>query len=262
MPGASRIRFVDEGTAEHPVVVLSNSLGTTTEMWDLQAPSLLRRYRVIRYDHRGHGAGPSEPSPILIEDLAEDLLALLDELGVEDAHLLGLSVGGMIAIQLAASAPERVRSLVLASTSADLAAPGFWTDRATTVRGSGLKSIAETVVGRWFTSDYAARQPERIAWASAMLTSTDPSSYARYAEMLATTNLTPLLAQVHAPTLVLAGADDTAILPTHGERLADAIHGATLSILPRAAHLANVEQAAGFTDLAMRHMASVDRVGM
>ena len=135
-----------------PVVVLSNSLGTTHRMWDAQLGALEERFRVVRYDTRGHGASPVPDGPYAIDDLADDLVALLDRLGVERAHLVGLSLGGMTAMRVAARDPERVDRLVLLCTGIQLPPASSWTDRAATVRAHGSGAVAEAVVQRWFTT--------------------------------------------------------------------------------------------------------------
>jgi 3-oxoadipate enol-lactonase len=107
------------GPEDAPVVLMGSSLGTSLQMWDGQLP-LADRLRLVRFDHRGHGASPSPPGPYEIADLAGDVLALMDELGIERAHYCGLSLGGMIGMWLAANAPERIERLVLICTSAHM----------------------------------------------------------------------------------------------------------------------------------------------
>src|SRR6476469_9679455 len=152
------------GRPDGPDVVLSNSLGSTHVMWNPQIAELEERFMVIRYDTRGHGASPVPAGPYSIDDLADDVIALLDGLGVERAHIVGLSLGGMTAMRLAARNPERVDRLVLLCTGAQLAPGSAWTDRAATVRAQGSAAVAEAVVQRWFTPEYLVTHPDsRVA---------------------------------------------------------------------------------------------------
>src|SRR5262249_7454825 len=153
-------------------IVLSNSLGATLAMWDPQVDVLAQRFRVVRYDMRGHGRSPVRPGRCEIADLGADLLALLDRLGIERAHLLGLSLGGMASLWTAARHPERVGRLIVCATSALLGPPEFWAGRAAAVRAGGCAAIAEAVVARWFTPAFRARRPEVVAEMRAMVAST------------------------------------------------------------------------------------------
>jgi 3-oxoadipate enol-lactonase len=157
------VHHVEDGPPGGPVLVLANSLGTTTAMWDPQVPALAAHHRVVRYDHRGHGGTAVGVDPVDIADLGRDLLALLDRLGVERAHLCGLSIGGMVAMWVAANAPERVDRLALCATSAQLGPPEFWFQRAAAVRAGGTAAIAGAVVDRWFTPHFAADHPDVVA---------------------------------------------------------------------------------------------------
>ena len=167
-----------------PVVVLSNSLGTTQELWERQLPALAEHFRVLTYDHPGHGSSPLPEPPCTVESLAHGLLALLDELEIERVSLCGVSLGGMVGMALALDAPERVERLVLACTSAYLGPPEAWAERARIVRADGMEAIADVVVGRWFTTALAREEPETVARFRAMLTATPPEGYARCCEAL------------------------------------------------------------------------------
>jgi len=151
-----------EGPAGAPVLVLGNSLGTTGEVWEPQAAALGERFRLLRFEHRGHGGSPSLPGPYTIAELGADVLRLLDGFGVPTASYCGISLGGMIGMWLAAHAPERIGALALCCTSAYLPPAGFWTDRAAQARTAGMASLAEPVVGRWFTPVFRARDPATV----------------------------------------------------------------------------------------------------
>lgn len=139
------------GPQDAPVVVLSNSLGTDLSLWDEQVPVLQRHFRVLRYDQRGHGASPSVPGPFSLEQLGGDVLALLDRLGIDQAHFAGVSLGGMTGMWLAQHAPDRIDRLALLCTSAELGPPSMWTERAAVVRERGAQAMAEPSLPKWFT---------------------------------------------------------------------------------------------------------------
>jgi 3-oxoadipate enol-lactonase len=234
--------------------MLSNSLATTSGMWDPQMARLLRRYRVVRYDHRGHGSSPRVEGAVAMGDLARDVVAILDRLDVEHASFCGLSLGGMIGLQVAADFPERIDRLVVCSTSAHLDAASFWRDRAETARRHGLEPVADVIVGRWFTSTFARVHADIVTDARAMIVSTDPRSYARYAELLADLDLRASLGRIRAPTLVVMGDQDEAIPPDHGESIAASVATASSVRLEGAAHLLTLEGPSAFGDLLMRHL--------
>jgi 3-oxoadipate enol-lactonase len=231
------------GPEDAPVVVLGNSLGTTVEMWEPQLPVLTQRFRVVRYDHRGHGKSPVPSGDYELAELGGDVLAMLDALGLERVHLGGLSLGGMVAMWVAANAPERVDRLVLMCTSAKLGPPQMWLDRAETVRAQGTEAIADVGVGRWFTPAFADRLPEAVMWARGMITGTPDGGYASCCAAVRDMDLLPVLGSITAPTLVIGGEHDPATPPdAHARPIADGIPKARLEIVKDAAHLANVEQ--------------------
>jgi 3-oxoadipate enol-lactonase len=234
--------------------VLSNSLGTTQELWERQVSALAEHFRVVTYDHPGHGSSPLMELPYTVESLAHGLLALLDELGVERVSLCGVSLGGMVGMALALAAPERVERLVLACTSAYLAPPEGWAERARIVRTEGMEAIADTVVGRWFTTALAHEQPETVARFRAMLAATPPEGYARCCEALGAWDAREPIAAIAAPVLVLAGDEDPATPVAHAELIASRVAGSRLVVLERAAHLANVERADAFTAAVLEHL--------
>jgi 3-oxoadipate enol-lactonase len=242
------------GPAGAPVVVLSSSLGTTSELWREQLPSLAERFRVLTYDHPGHGSSPVPERPCTVESLAQGLLGLLDELRVERVSLCGVSLGAMVGMALALDAPERVERLVLACTSAYLGPPDAWAERARVVRAQGMEAIADTVVGRWFTPALAREEPETVAQFRTMLTATPPEGYARCCEAVGAWDARERLSEIAAPMLVIAGEDDSATPLEHAELITSAVAGSRLVVLERAAHLANVERADAFTAAVLEHL--------
>jgi 3-oxoadipate enol-lactonase len=241
------------GPDDAPTLVLSNSLGSTTAMWDPQVPTLAERLRVVRYDHRGHGGSPVPPGPYELADLGADALALLDRLGVQRAHWCGLSLGGMVGMWLAINAPERIDRLVLCCTSAQLGPPSMWADRAATVRAEGVEAIADAGIGRWLTPGFIERAPAATAAVRAMLAATPAEGYAACCSAIEHMDLVPELGAIRAPTLVIAGTQDPATPPEHGERIAAGIPGAHLEMVD-AAHLATIEQPAAMTRFVAGHL--------
>jgi 3-oxoadipate enol-lactonase len=242
-----------DGPPGAPVVVLSNSIGSTRELWEPQVEALRQRARVLRYDMRGHGASPVPAGPYTVEGLAVDLLALLDRLHVERALLAGISLGGAVSVALAARAPERVERLAVICSSADFGPPRAWRERAATVRAEGVRALAESVPERWFTPAFATARPELAAAARRMVGATSPEGYAACCEALAAVDLRPALARVEAPTLVIGGEQDPSTPPSHARELAAGIAAARLELLAPAAHMASVEQPEAVTRLLLEH---------
>jgi 3-oxoadipate enol-lactonase len=250
---AIAVSFTEEGPADAPVVVLSTSLGATRAMWDAQVPALAERFRVVTYDTRGHGKSPVPDGPWTIDDLVDDVVALLDRLGVERAHVVGLSLGGMTGIRLAAREPGRVHRLVLLCTSA-FVGPGPYGDRARVVRAEGTGAVAPAVVERWFTPEFRRREPDLVARMRAMIVGIPDAGYAGCCEAIDALDLRPDLPGITAPTLVISGRQDPALPPEHQQVIADAIPGAELLSVSPAAHLANIEQAPRVTGALLGHV--------
>jgi len=243
------------GTADAPVLLLGGSLGTTLGMWDGQLV-LADRMRVVRFDHRGHGASPSPPGPYEIGDLAGDVLDLMDHLGIERASYCGLSIGGMIGMWLAANAPERIERLVVVCTSAHMPAGSLWQERAGAVLTAGTTEvIADAVVDRWLTPAFAAEHPETRARLRAMLVAADPAGYAACCGAIERMDLRHELARIAAPTLVISGADDLATPVEHQRLIAEAIPGARHEVVSPAGHVAAVERAGAVNRLIGEHLA-------
>lgn len=243
------------GPPDAPVLVLGNSLGTTTALWDAQLPALVEHFRVLRFDHRGHGGTPTTPGPYRLDDLADDVLELLDTLGLSRVSYAGVSLGAMVGMWLAGHAPERIDRLVLCCTTAAFASAQPWHDRAAAVRAAGTSSIAAVAVSRWFTEDFAARNPDVIRTFETMVSTVDDEGYASCCDALAALDLRSVLPAIEAPTAVIAGRHDIATPPEHQRQIADAIPGAVLHTVD-AAHLANVEAADAVTTILLDHLAA------
>jgi 3-oxoadipate enol-lactonase len=254
MPEPVRLHHESSGPADAPVLLLGGSLGTTTAMWDTQAP-LADRLRTIRYDHRGHGRSPAPPGPYEIADLGRDVLALMDDLGLERASHGGVSLGGMVGMWLAANAPERVERLILICTSAHMPPASAWADRAATVRrAGGTEPIADAVVDRWLTPGYAAAHPEVREQLRDMLLGAPAEGYAACCDAIERMDLRPLLGRIEAPTLVISGADDEAAPPEHQQRIAQAVPRARHEVVAPAAHIATVERSDEVNTLMLEHL--------
>jgi 3-oxoadipate enol-lactonase/4-carboxymuconolactone decarboxylase len=223
-------------------------------MWDAQVPALSQYFRLLRYDHRGHGGSPTPDGPYSIEDLAGDVLALLDHHGLERVNFVGLSLGGMVGMWLGAQHAERVDRLALCCT-----APWFptepWVSRAAQVRKYGTASLETTLLERWFTSRLRSERPEILQRFAGMLATSSDEGYAGCCDAIAAMDQRDDLARIEAPTLLVFGAEDPVTTPEIGEAIRQAIPDAGLVVLPRAAHLANVEQAAAVSRALLDHLA-------
>jgi 3-oxoadipate enol-lactonase len=247
---AVKLHHALDGLDDGPTLLLGGSLGTTLEMWEPQLAALEPITQLVRFDHRGHGRSPVPAGPYRIDDLGHDVLRLMDDLQLERVNYCGLSIGGMVGQWLATNAPQRLDRLILICTSSFLAPAGPWLERAAAVRSAGTPDvIADAVVARWFTEPFAATHPDTAARYHAMLVATDPGGYAACCDAIATMDLRAGLPSVTTPTLVVSGAQDTAISPSHGRLIADAIPGSRYELLDPAAHLATVERADGVNEL-------------
>jgi 3-oxoadipate enol-lactonase len=248
------------GAADAPVLVLGSSLGTTMAMWEPELAALGRGRRLVRFDHRGHGASPAPAPPWDIADLGRDVLELLDALALERVSYAGVSLGGMVGMWLAANAPERIERLVIVCSSAYLPPSQAWAERAAAVSAAGdVGVVSASVLERWFTPGFAAGSPETMAWMDAMLRACPPAGYAGCCGVIERLDLRGELARISAPTLVIAAAEDPSTPPAHSELIAAAIPGARLSVLEHGAHLVAVERPDEVSTLIERHMEEVFR---
>ncbi len=236
------------GRPDGPALVIGSSLGTTFHMWDPQFDALAQRFRVIRYDHLGHGVSAVPPGPYTVRQLADNVLSLVDELGIDRFHYLGLSLGGMVGMEIASRVPERVDRLALVCTSAYLPPASGWRDRAATVREHGTASISEGAIGRWFTPAFTGTEPY-----TAMLAATPDEGYAACCEAIAAMDLRSVIGKITAATMVIVGDADPATPPDHGRLIAATVRGARFEQVA-AAHLANVERPADVTALLLDHL--------
>jgi 3-oxoadipate enol-lactonase len=217
-----------EGRDGGPTLMLSNSLGTTMQMWEPQMKALGQVFRVIRYDRRGHGKSQAPAGPYSMERFGRDVLAILDDLNIARVHWCGLSMGGMVGQWLGANAPERFGKIILANTACHYPDPTNWHNRIKAVKEGGIAAVADTVIAGW-------------------LTATPVQGYLACCEALSTLDQRELLPKIKSPTLVIAGRHDMATPVAAGEFIRSKIPGASMTLLD-AAHISNVEQPHAFTD--------------
>ncbi len=238
-----------DGPVDAPVLVLSNSLGTTLEMWDPQIPALSEHFHVLRYDTRGHGGSSVTPGPYSIEQLGCDVLGLVDALGIDRFAFCGLSMGGLIGQWLGINAGQRLTRLVICNTAAKIGTEEVWNDRIDTVLEGGeqaMRDMRDASVSRWFTPTFAAQQPEQVNRVTQMIASTSPAGYAANCAAVRDADYREQLGAIKVPTLVVCGSEDPVTTTEHGRFIEQRIATAELVEL-HAAHLSNVEAGEGFT---------------
>lgn len=255
----TRIHYRLDGEPDLPVLVLSNSLGTDLSMWDLQMPTLTQHFRVLRYDTRGHGASEVTPGPYSIEQLARDVVDLLDGLGIERAYFCGVSMGGMIGMWLATHVPQRLEKVALCNTAAFIGPPELWDSRIASVRQGGMDAIAAGVLARWFRAPFLERAPREVEQVRKTLLATSPEGYIAACAAVRDMDYRDTVGRINIPTMVIAGSEDLATPACDGQFLAEQILGARYIEL-EAAHLSNIEAAAQFTAELVKFMTQQDRV--
>jgi 3-oxoadipate enol-lactonase len=230
-----------------PALLLVNSLGTDFGMWDDQRDALSERYELIRYDARGHGKSTTGAlAEVSLEQLANDALAVLDACGIARAHICGVSLGGMTAMQIARQAPDRVLKLVLSNTSTHMPPRENWNARIEQVTNRGMGAIVDGTLGRWFTPEFLANSPDTVARVRAMFVATDPKGYAACCAAIRDMDLREKIGTITAKTMVIAGLRDPATPLPHAQHIHEAIAESKLVTFD-AAHLSNIECAAAYT---------------
>lgn len=242
---AYNIHYILEGPPGAPLLLFSNSLGSELGMWDAQAAYFSQRYRVLRYDNRGHGQSTASQAPYSIEDVANDATLLLEHLGEKSTHFCGLSLGGMVGMWLATNRPELIQKLVLCNTSAQMAPRENWDTRITEVRTNGMQSVVKGVMERWFTEPF--RGNPVVARIEQSFLKVSVEGYVGCCSAIRDMDQRQTIAGIKAATLVIAGTHDPSTPPAMGQAIADSIPGARYFELPTA-HLSNVEAAAAFND--------------
>lgn len=231
-----------EGPQGAPVLMLSNSLLTDYSMWDFQASAFAEKYRLLRYDSRGHGDTEGPAGPYSMEMLAEDVVALLDALHIEKVHFLGLSKGGMIAQLLASKYGNRLRSVCLCDTACRMPPPTVWDDRIKLAREKGTAAFVQPMTERWLTEGYRQKHPEMLEKFRKMISRTSVNGMVGSCSAIRDMDHLPLLRAIKIPTLVIVGEADVGTPVSAAKVLHEEIAQSQLKVIERAAHLPNVEQ--------------------
>jgi 3-oxoadipate enol-lactonase len=254
--GAFRVTV--DGDAAAPALILSNSLGTTLEMWDPQVDSFSKHHRLIRYDSRGHGGSPVTPGPYSFADLGQDVLAVLDALGIARAAFCGISMGGHTGLWLGINAGSRFNAIAVCNSAAKIGTAQGWNERAAMVREGGqasMQALSESSPGRWFSADFVNTHPAQVQRAQAWIAGTAPQGYAACCEALATSDLRGDLSRITTPMLLLAGASDPVTTVADAQAMQAGIAGAQLAVVP-ASHLSNLEAPKAFDQAVLHFLAT------
>lgn len=230
------------GKADRPVVVFANSLGTDFRIWDKVVATLTDRFRVVLYDKRGHGLSEATPAPYRMDHHIGDLSALLDHLGVKQAAVVGLSVGGMIAQGLAAKRPELVKTLVLCDTAHKIGTAELWNGRIDAVTANGIGSMSDAIMERWFTPAYRVPENPDFVGYTAMLTRTTVDGYAGTCAALRDADFTESTRALTIPVMCIVGDQDGSTPPDLVRSTAELIGSARFEIITDAGHIPCVEQ--------------------
>ncbi|MDE0113595.1 MAG: 3-oxoadipate enol-lactonase [Albidovulum sp.] len=233
-----------DGTEGNPWIVLSNSLGANLSMWEPQIATLSAKYRILRYDTRGHGKSSTPEGPYSLSDLVGDAIALMDRMKIENASWMGLSMGAMTGMGLALEHGDRFKRMVLADARADAPASfrNMWDERIAKIENGGTEAIADGTLGTWLTSEFRKVKPKTSEWLRAMIVATDDRGYIACARGLKNLNYLFRLGEVALPVLYVGGSDDPGAPPTVMREMADATPGASYVEIPNAAHIANVNK--------------------
>jgi len=246
-----------QGPPAAPLLVLAGSLGLSMALWRPQMLALSSRFRVLRVEHPGHAQGVPEelpPAPYTVSMLGERILELLDSLGEESCCFMGLSLGGMIGMWLAAHHPERISRLVVCCSAPAIGPRELWIERARAARYDGTRPSAEMLLSRWFTAHFVAQHHDLTAELIEENRRVDVQAYANCCELLANTDLSEELGRIRAPTLILAGEHDPVVSPQSAAQTMAMIDGAALTVLADASHLPNMEQSTVFNEAVVAHL--------
>jgi 3-oxoadipate enol-lactonase len=253
------INYILEGPASEPIVTMSHSLATDLTMWDPQVPELRSHYRVLRYDTRGHGGTDAPPGPYALEQLTDDVRALLQALGITQTHFIGLSMGGMIGQMLALRYPHLLQSLLLCDTMSrvPLEAKPMWEERIRIAEAQGMEPHVELTLERWFSAPFRAKGGSVLDTVRAMIRSTNPRGYAGCCHAIAALSLTEHLKLLNLPTLIIVGEEDVGTPVAASHTMHEQIKGSELVILKSASHLSNMEQPEAFNRAVMAFLQKI-----
>lgn len=249
-----KVHYSVEGDASLPTLILGTSLGADASMWDPQREYLTDAFRLVTFDMRGHGRSPASPSTPTIDDFADDVISIADDLGVRRFSFCGLSIGGTIGQSLGGRYADRLNSLVLSSTGMTIMTPTKLKERADRVLAEGMSWIADVSAGRWFTEAFVQDHPEVVRQHMEHLREMNPQGYAHACLALAAFDGHATAATIQVPTLVISGDLDIATTAEQGRALANAIPGARFELMDQASHLCNVEWPEIFSKLVKDHV--------
>ena len=237
-----------EIAGDGPWVTLSHSLACNLAMWDEQMPALTARYKVLRYDTRGHGGTDAPDGPYTLEQMADDAHALLAALGIARTHWVGLSMGGMIGQTFALKYPGVFASMVLADTTSRYppAAAPVWAERVKTAKEKGMDALVDGTLARWFTEPFRRSQPATMERVGGYIRSTPTSGYVGSCQAIPQIDVTDRLKDIECPTLIIVGEQDAGTPVELARDIHAAMPGSELVVIPSASHLSNVEQPQAF----------------
>jgi len=253
------VHMIRTGPIGGTPVVLVHPVGLDLTYWDRQIEGLFDTYDVVAYDLPGHGDTPGAPSDWSFDNAAATLGALVTSLGRDGAHIVGISIGGMIAQVFALRYPELVRSLVLVGTAATFSSEArqAMRDRAETTRREGMIGVLPSTISRWFTPEFVAHRPDVIDRVGKTLLADDPSIHAAMWEMISCLDVAGELSRIRCPTLIMVGDLDPSCPPAAAQVLHEGIAGSLMEILPNASHMSILEQPAIINDHLSRFYASL-----
>lgn len=237
------IHYEIEGPEGAPFLTFSHSLASSLQLWDLQVAALRDKFRILRFDTRGHGSSSAPPGPYSVEMLAADLIGLLDFLGIERTHFAGISMGGMIGQILACRYADRLDRLILANTTCrvDPESAPIWEERIRAAETNGMQALAPDILKRWLSDQFRRNQPELTERIRSMILSTPVSGFVGCSKAIGAFDISDELWKAAAPTLIIAGRLDESAPVSAAMAIQERIEGSELAVMPGALHLSNVE---------------------
>jgi 3-oxoadipate enol-lactonase len=255
--GSEIIHFQDTGPRSDTAIVFINSLGTDLRVWDAVVKEIGHRYRVIRFDKRGHGLSTNLDNDISIPSLTNDLKLLTSELGIKKVSLVGLSIGGLIALEFLKTNIKLVKGLVLSDTASKIGNKEMWSERVRKIKSGGIASIADNILARWFSNEFLRYKAAELQLWRSMLTRTSVSGYIGCCEAIANCDLTEIARSVNIPTLVIVGEEDGSTPVNLVKETANLIKGSEFHVIKGAGHLPCVEKPKVFSDKLVKFLGSI-----
>jgi 3-oxoadipate enol-lactonase len=252
--GGIKLRYVVDGNKDGPPLVLLNSIATDIDMWSPQLAGFTQRLLVIRFDARGHGLSDAPPPPYSVDDLAGDAMALLDALALEQVHLCGISLGGLVALWMTAHHPERVKRAVVVSTAPRIGTPEAWDERATRARRGGMHAIVDLQMSRFFSRGSQVADGAEFDRIRQAVLATPLDGYIGACGALRNADLSSVVPSITVPCLIMAGNLDEATPPGQAQQLHAGIRGSEFVVID-GGHLCNVENPAAFNEAVLGFIA-------